>query len=211
MDPWRFHVFLTLLICLLAVDKAQAQQAEEPLIAPQIERRELLDARVDSSDVELGLFAGQVAIEDFGSTSVVGLTLAYHITDHIYTEASYGQATAGLSSFEVLSGGAPLLTDAERDYQYYDLSVGYNINGELFLTDSLAFNTDLYFAIGGGNTDFAGNSQFTAVLNGGYRVLINDYVSVRLDVRDRIFRTEVTGQEKTTHNIQYSLGVTLFF
>lgn len=211
MDTWRIHVFLTLLTGATLFSPCHAQQATEPLIAPQVPRQALVDAKVDSNDIELGVFGGQVGIEDFGSSAVVGLTLAYHISDHIYTEASVGQATAGLSSFEVLSGGSPLLTDDEREYRYYDLSVGYNINGELFLSDSLAFNTDLYFAVGGGNTDFAGNSQFTAVINGGYRVLINDFFSVRLDVRDRIFRTEVTGQDKTTHNIQYSLGMTLFF
>jgi len=134
-----------------------------------------------------------------------------HITENIFAEASYAQADAGETSFEVLSGGAPFLTDDEREYRYYDLAVGYNANGELFITDNTVFNTDLYFTLGGGNTDFGGESQFTVSVGAGYRVLLTDFFAIRLDVRDRIFNSELIGEEKNTHNIQYTLGATFFF
>lgn len=188
---------------------AVAQQG--PIIEPNLERRDIREADIDSENVEIGVFAGQVSIEDFSSSSIVGVSLGYHITENIFAEATYAQADAGKTSFEILSGGAPFLTEDEREYRYYDLSVGYNFNGELFVTQNTVFNTDFFVTVGGGSTDFGGESQFTLSLGAGYRVLITDYFALRLDVRDRIFNSEIIGEEKDTHNIQYTLGATYFF
>jgi outer membrane beta-barrel protein len=188
---------------------AVAQQG--PIIEPNLERRDIREADIDSENVEIGVFAGQVSIEDFSSSSIVGVSLGYHITENIFAEATYAQADAGETSFEILSGGAPFLTEEQREYRYYDLSVGYNFNGELFVTQNTVFNTDFFVTVGGGSTDFGGESQFTLSLGAGYRVLITDYFALRLDVRDRIFNSEIIGEEKDTHNIQYTLGATYFF
>lgn len=209
MDVRSFCVLLSGVGTLLVSAYTNARQT--PVIEPDLDRREIREADIDSENMEIGLFAGQVSIEDFSSSAIVGVTLGYHITENIFAEASYAQADAGETSFEILSGGAPFLTDDEREYRYYDLSVGYNANGELFITDNTVFNTDLYFTIGGGNTDFGGDSQFTVSVGAGYRVLFTDFFALRLDVRDRIFNSELIGEEKNTHNIQYTLGATFFF
>ena len=209
MDVRSFCVLLSGVGALLVSAYTNAQQT--PVIEPDLDRREIREADIDSENMEIGLFAGQVSIEDFSSSAIVGVTLGYHITENIFAEASYAQADAGETIFEILSGGAPFLTDDEREYRYYDLSVGYNANGELFITDNTVFNTDLYFTIGGGNTDFGGDSQFTVSVGAGYRVLFTDFFALRLDVRDRIFNSELIGEEKNTHNIQYTLGATFFF
>lgn len=209
MDIRPFCVLLGGAAALIMSVGAFAQQT--PVIEPDLDRREIREADIDSENIEIGLFAGQVSIEDFSSSAIVGVSLGYHITENIFAEASYAQADAGETSFEILSGGAPFLTDDEREYSYYDLSVGYNANGELFITDNTVFNTDLYFTIGGGNTDFGGESQFTVSVGAGYRVLLTDFFAIRLDVRDRIFNSELIGEEKNTHNIQYTLGATFFF
>ncbi|MEW9796537.1 outer membrane beta-barrel domain-containing protein [Alteromonas sp. CYL-A6] len=206
-----FRLFLVSLMLVAGLTEVQAQQTSTPVIEPDLERRDIRDADIDSENFEVGVFAGQISIEDFSSSPVVGVTLAYHITENLFAEASYAQAEAGKTSFEILSGGAPFLTDDERDYTYYDLSVGYNFNGELFITDGRVFNTDFYLTLGGGSTDFGGESQFTLTLGGGYRVLLTDYFALRLDVKDHIFSTEIIGEKKDTHNIQYTLGATFFF
>ena len=55
----------------------------------------------------VGAFVGIMSIEDFGSDVVYGARLAYHVTEGFFVEATVGQTEAGLTSFEVLSGGAP--------------------------------------------------------------------------------------------------------
>lgn len=197
MDARTIRVFLMGAAALLPVSDAFSQQSASPVIEPNLDRREIREADIDSENIEIGVFAGQISIEDFSTSSVVGVTLGYHVTENIFAEASYATATAGQTSFEILSGGAPFLTDEQRDYTYYDLSVGYNFNGELFLTEGHVFNTDFFLTLGGGSTDFGDESQFTVTLGAGYRVLLTDYFALRLDVKDHIFNSELIGEEKT--------------
>ena len=199
---------------ILGCQLALAQQSDDsvpPTIDPPVERRDIRESDIDTEDFEVSAFVGVISIEDFGQDTLTGARLAYHIIENVFVEATYGQAEAGQTSFEVLSGGAPFLTDEERDYQFYDVSLAYNINGELFLTDQLVFNSDLYLSLGGGSTDFAGDERFTISIGGGYRVLLTDYMSLRLDVKDYIFSSELIGEEKDTHNLSYTLGVSFYF
>lgn len=188
-----------------------AMQSQAPDIDPGVERRSIDEFDIDSENVEIGIFAGVIGIEDFGSDTLLGARIGYHINENFVIEGSYGQATAGETSFEVLSGGAPFLTEEQRDYVYYDISVGYNFNGEVFVTDSFVFNTDFFVMLGAGNTDFAGDERFTVSAGAGYRILVTDYLSVRIDVRDHIFNSDIIGQEKSVHNLSGALSLTVFF
>jgi len=153
-----------------------------------------------------------MSIEDFGSDLVYGLRLAYHITEGFFVEGTVGQTEAGLTSFEVLSGGAPLLSDDDRQYTYYNVNVGYNIlPGEGFIGESRAYNTGLYLIAGLGSTRFADDDRFTVNYGAGYRFLLNDTVALHLDFRDHLFDIDLLGEEKTVHNLEAHLGVTVFF
>jgi outer membrane beta-barrel protein len=208
----RFRHLLLSCAALFSVS-AFAQQTDNPdtVITPQPERREISEANIDSENFEIALFAGVISIEDFSSSAMLSARLAYHIHANFFVEAAYAQATAGDTSFEVLSGGVPLLSDDDRQYRYYNLSLGYNLNGETFLSDSLVLNSSTYFTLGAGSTEFAGDEHFTVSLGAGYRLLLTDYLSVRLELRDQLFNSEIIGQSKTTHNIEYGLGLSVFF
>jgi outer membrane beta-barrel protein len=153
-----------------------------------------------------------MSIEDFGSNVSYGVRLAYHITEGFFMEATVGQSDGGLTSFEVLSGGARLITDSERRMTYYNLNVGYNIlPGEVFFGEGRAYNTNLYLTAGLGSTTFAGDDRFTVNVGAGYRFLLNDSVALHLDFRDHLFDIDLLGEEKTAHNLESHLGVTVFF
>lgn len=184
----------------------------EQVIDPNVERREIKEPEIDAEDFEIGAFAGIMSIEDFGSDLVYGLRLAYHITEGFFVEGTAGQTKAGLTSFEVLSGGAPLLSDSDRQYTYYNLNVGYNIlPGEVFIGTSRAYNTNLYLIAGLGSTRFASDDRFTVNLGAGYRFLLNDAVALHIDFRDHLFDIDLLGEEKTVHNLEGHFGVTVFF
>jgi len=190
----------------------QANTEQPPaLIDPNIERREIDESDIDTEDVEIGIFGGFISIEDFESSEVVGVSLAYHINENLFLEARYAQATAGQTSFEKLSGGAPFLTEEERDYTYYNLSIGYNINGETFFTDNLVFNSDVYFTLGAGSTKFGGDERFTISAGAGYRLLFTDFWALKVDVRDHVFTSDIIGVEKDVHNLAITLSTTFFF
>jgi outer membrane beta-barrel protein len=187
------------------------QESEQSVIEPNIERRDINEANIDSENFEFGLLVGVISIEDFSSSMVVGARAAYHVNEDFFVEATYGQADAGETSFEVLSGGAPFLTDEERNFRYYNVSLGYNLNGETFFTDNLVFNSATYLTLGAGSTEFGGDERFTLTLGAGYRLLLTDFFALHLNVKDHLFNSELIGAEKTTHNIEYGLGATFFF
>jgi outer membrane beta-barrel protein len=183
-----------------------------PVIEPDVERREIQTAKIDTEDFEVGIFAGQMSVEDFGVNTVTGARFAYHVTEGFFVELAAGQTTAGLTSFERLSGAAQLLTDSERDYTYYNLSLGYNIfPGESFIGKNRALNTQTYVIGGVGKTNFAGDDRFTVNLGVGIRLMPLDWLAVHADVRDHIFDIDLLGEGKTAHNIETHLGVTFFF
>ena len=195
-------------------EEAPPPSAEAPgqVIDPQVERREVKEPAIDREDFEIGGFVGIMAIEDFGSNVSYGVRLAYHITEGFFVEATVGQSEGGLTSFEVLSGGASLLTDDERVMTYYNLNLGYNIlPGEVFLGEGRAYNTTLYLIAGLGSTRFAGDDRFTVNVGAGYRFLLTDSVALHLDFRDHLFDIDLLGEEKTAHNLEGHLGVTVFF
>ena len=105
-----------------------------------------------------------------------------------------------------------MFSDDERDYSYYNLSLGWNaMPGEIFIYDKYAFKSDFYFIAGAGSTEFLGDNWFTVTVGAGYRLLLNDSFAWRFDVRDHIYDREAFGAEETTNNIEWSTGITFFF
>ena len=219
----RVCIFLLKLICVLtAAGLLQAcsflrveepmRADSEPVIEPELERRTISEADIDSEDFEVGVFAGVYSIEDFGSNLVYGARAAYHVTEDFFVEAALGRTDADETSFETLSGGAQILTDDERELIYYNISLGYNLfPGEAFIGGKFALNSSLYLIAGVGNTEFADDSHFTINAGAGYRLLLSDWLALHLDVRDHIFDSDLLGNDKTTHNIEVHGGFTVFF
>jgi outer membrane beta-barrel protein len=184
----------------------------EPVVQPEIARREIVEPDIDEEDFEVGGFVGFLSIEDFGTSPVYGARLAYHVSEDIFLEAAAGTSTADKTSYEILSGNVQLLTDDERDYSYYNLSLGLNLlPGEAFLFDRYAYNSQFYLIAGVGTTRFAGNDEFTVNVGAGYRLLFNDWLALHLDARDHMFESDLLGEAKTTHNIEVHGGLTIFF
>ncbi len=195
-------------------EEAPPPTSEAPgqVIDPEVERREIKEPAIDREDFEIGAYVGIMSIEDFGSDVVYGARLAYHITDGFFIEGTVGQTEAGLTSFEELSGGARLITDSQRELTYYNLSLGYNIlPGEVFIGEGRAYNTNLYLIAGLGSTRFAGDDRFTVNVGAGYRFLLTDSIALHLDFRDHLFDIDLLGEEKTVHDLEGHLGLTVFF
>ena len=195
-------------------EEAPPPTAEPPgqVIDPEVERREIKEPKIDREDFEIGAFVGIMSIEDFGSDVSYGLKLAYHLTEGFFVEGSVGQTEAGLTRNEILSGGAPLLSDSERKLTTYNLNVGYNVlPGEGFVGEGRAYNTAWYISAGLGSTRFAGDDRFTVNFGAGFRFLLTDSITMHVDFRDHLFDIDLLGEEKTAHNLEGSLGVTVFF
>jgi outer membrane beta-barrel protein len=202
-----------------AADAQQAAPAEGAdqgtpprVIEPQVPRRQITVPRIKSSNIELGLDYGALSIEDFGTNPVYGVTAAYHITEDFFFQAEAGRSRGGRTSFETLSGNIQLLTDNERRFTYYDLSLGYNfLPGEAFVGRGFAMTTAFYLLGGIGSTDFAGDTKFTVNFGAGYRVVPVDWLAFHFTVQDHVFQTSLLGVTKLTNNLEAGIGTTVFF
>lgn len=204
METWFQRIFLVL---GLAPALAPAQQVE-----PDISQSSISENVLDSENWLLGLRGGMINIEDFGSSALGALQLSYHINEDFYLSAEYAMAKAGRTSFEELSGAAPLLTNSERQWRYYGAHVGYVLlPGEVFLNRNYAMNSGLSVFAGGGNVDFAGDKVFALQLGSQFRLYATDWLALELTFSDYIFETTILARSKTTHNLSLALGVAVYF
>ena len=195
-----------------STDRGSGDDTTPPrVIEPQVERRDVKVPRIKSQDIELGGYIGTLNIEDFGAHREFGIQAAYHITEDFFFQAEAGRSKAGRTSFETLSN-ISLLTDNERWFKYYDLSVGYNfLPGEVFLGRNHAMTSSFYILAGVGSTDFGGDSKFTGNFGAGYKILPTDWLAVHVAVEDRVFNTDLLGVNKLASNLEAHLGLTVFF
>ena len=212
----RFRSVLLVALGLLVLSTELAAQSEEDdstnLIEPQIERVDFDESMIDANDFEIAIYAGLLAVENFDTNPVYGLRIGYHVSEDFFVQGSYGTSKVGETSFETLSGSAPLLSDSERDIEYYLISLGFNLfPGEVFLTDSTTFNSVLYLSGGLGTTDFAGDDRYTIAWAVGYRTLFTDTFSIDIEMRDLIFDIDIFGEDETTNNLELTIGLNLFF
>jgi outer membrane beta-barrel protein len=214
----RFRsLFLSLLLMIFcttlsAAEPAAGSDQQSPLIEPDIQRQQFDEALINVDDFELMLALGYLSIEDFGVNTLMVARLNYHVNEDIFLQVAYGQSKGGTTSYEVLSGGAPLLTDAERELSYYSINIGYNLlPGEAFLTDSKTFNTAFYLTAGMGVTEFAGENRFTINYGTGYRLLLNGYSALTVDLRNNQFDMNVFGENKATNNLEFTFGISWIF
>ncbi|MDP9198686.1 MAG: outer membrane beta-barrel domain-containing protein [Pseudomonadota bacterium] len=205
--PWRDESPAT------AETAGDPPDGETPVVIdPRVERREIKPAKIDTENWEAGAYVGSLSVEDFEVNVVYGARLAYHINEDFFAEGLVGTSDAGLSSFERLSGGAPLLTNSERQFTYYSLGFGWNaLPGEIFLGGRRALNSAVYLTLGAGSTRFAGDDRFTLTAGAGARVLVKDWLAVHLDMRDHVMDVDVLGKDKSTHNFEATLSLTAFF
>ncbi len=194
------------------VVESDGESGPVQVIEPEVERRDIKTAKIDTEDFEIGVFGGIMGVEDFGSNPSYGLRLAYHVNESLFVEATAGRTDTEETSFERLSGAAELLNDEEREFIYYNLSLGYNLfPGEAFIGENRAYSQSLYLIGGLGSTRFAGDDRFTLNLGVGYRFLVTDSIALHADFRDHLFDIDILGEDKTVHNLEAHFGFTFFF
>lgn len=190
---------------------AATQPANEQVVVPQVDRREVRLPRYPSKDFEFGLFAGTYATQNFGSSLVGGLRAGYHITEDIFVEAVYARTEVTDEMFrQILPGG--IFAQETQALTYYNLSAGYNLlPGEVFIGRNVAKASALYLIGGIGTTKIAQQSSQTVNFGLGTRVLFWERVAVQVDMREHIFSLDLLGKRQDTKNLELTVGFTFFF
>lgn len=194
-----------------AAPGAPAPAAVPSVVEPQVARRDLKLPNYPSRDFEIGLFTGTYSTQNFGTSSVSGLRLGYHITEDFFVLAQYGSTKVSDESFrQILPGG--IFVNRTETLKYYTLSMGYNLlPGEVFFGRSNAKLSQGYVIAGAGTTDFAGQRKQTIDLGFGLRLLWNQRFALQAEVRDHMFSLDLLGRRETTHNPEITFGLGVLF
>jgi outer membrane beta-barrel protein len=188
----------------------QPGQQTEQVIEPQIMRRDVQVPDIDTENFEVSGFFGVLNTEDFGSSLVYGARLAYHITEDFFAEAAF--ARSSVSDESLRSFAITVFENQEENLYYYNLSVGFNaLPGEVFVGKNRAWTSSLYLITGAGNTHFNDEDYFTVNVGFGVKLIPLDWLSIRVDVRDHIFASDLLGESKTTNNLELTGNLGFFF
>jgi outer membrane beta-barrel protein len=197
-----------------ALAQAQTQRpANEQVVVPQVERRDVKLPRFPSKDIEVGLFAGVYSTESFGASGIAGLRLGYHITEDLFVQLNLAQTKVSDEAFrQYLPGGGIFPGDQEQKLTYYNLSAGWNVlPGEVFIGRNRAMASAVYLLGGIGSTKFVERRNQTFNFGVGLRVLFTDRAGLHVELRDHVFSTDITGPKLTTHNVELSGGFAWYF
>lgn len=185
--------------------------ANEQVIVPQVDRRSVKVPKIPSNDFEVGLFAGTFATQNFGTSTVSGVRLGYHITEDFFVEGAYGRTKVTDEAYSAVLP-APILNSHEEKLVYYNISVGMNVlPGEVFVGRRYARPFTLHVIGGVGSTKFNLQRLQTFNFGWGMRVYLADWAALQLDMRDHIFQLDLLGKRDRTQNIEMTLGATFLF
>ena len=190
---------------------ADAPAADDQVINPGVERRDVHKPKYPSNDFEIGLFGGTYSSQNFGTSGVYGGRLGYDITEDFFVEATYARTKVSDKEFrQILPGG--IFTAEQEKLKYYDLSLGWNfLPGEIFIGKNWAKASTMY-AIGGiGNTSFDSQRMQTWNFGVGAKLFLADWVALRADVRDHIYTLDLLGKRSSTQNPELTLGFAFFY
>jgi outer membrane beta-barrel protein len=209
---------LTLSIALLsAAVSASAlaqstQPANEQVVVPQVERRDVKLPKFPSKDIEVGLIGGVYSTENFGANAVYGLRLGYHITEDFFVQANLAQTKVSDENYRQLLPGGGIFPQPEEKLTYYNVTAGWNVlPGEVFIGSNRAKATSLYLLAGIGSTKLAERRRSTMNFGLGMRMLVADRAAVHVELRDHIFSIDLLGPRQTTHNIELTTGFAWYF
>jgi outer membrane beta-barrel protein len=185
--------------------------ADEPVVQPQVDRRDIKLPKFPSNDFEVGVYGGIYSTQNFGSSPAWGGRLAYHITEDFFVEASAGTTRVSDEAFRrILPGG--IFTDDTETLVYSNFNVGMNVlPGEVFLGRNVAMPSQVFIVAGGGTTRFNGQRMSTFDVGVGVKVYLSDSWALRVDMRDNIFKLDLLGKTDLTHNVELNAGLSFLF
>ena len=186
--------------------------ANDQVIVPQVDRRDVKLPRFASNDISIGLFGGTYATANFGASAVGGVRLGYHITEDFFAEATYGRSKVSDEAFRQIFPNGGIFAEPKQTLSYYNVMAGWNIlPGEVFFWRNYAKISQGYILAGVGSTNFAGQKRQTIAYGAGLRVVFTSWFAVQADVRDHVYSIDLLGKRQSNHNLELTAGLTFYF
>jgi len=164
-------------------------------------------AALDTEHFELGVYTGLLAVEDFNTNPVLGISLRYYFNEKYLIDGSFGTSETERANTEGNQDFNP-----ERDFQYFSLSGGYQLlKGRSFRGKKRKYNTGIYLLGGIEQVDFADNSNTGLVIGVSYKTILTDWLTVNLDFKNHIVNRDFIEDDKMTQNTEFAIGFSTLF
>lgn len=203
------------LACLLSLP-IEAEEKQKPnssvtIIQPTKKVDKVTPLAIDTEKFELGLFLGMLSVEDFATNPSQGISFTYHIDSKFIAQLDYGISDVGRATFEDVIGG-DFLSNSDEKFEYIQVQAGYQIfHGRSFLSSKSKYNSHLYLMGGIESVQFAGNSEVGLILGTSYKIVLTDWLTWNISLRDHIFKREFISDSKITNNIEMTVGFNALF
>lgn len=202
--------FRSLILWALCTTLSLAQDENVRVIEPDVEGSEARYAAIDNERFELGAYFGMLSVEDFGSEVVSGIELSYHITPAWMLQFNYGEASVDKAAFEI--GDRSFLAENDRDFEYYSLSAAYRLlRGRSFFGSRNKYDSDIYLLAGPERVRFAGDGEWGLGFGVSYRLVLADWVTANVDIREHLVKRTFIGERKQTMNTELRIGFSWLF
>lgn len=140
----------------------------------------------DYQTMDIGIFGGFALTEPIQSTTKMGFTANYHISEVHSLGFSYAKNNTGLSR-----DAQGLKEDFTLDYSRapsldYTLMADYNFKlfyGKLSITKDTVMNTSIYFSGSGGIVKYVHKSYPALALGIGEKFYLNNHWSLKVDLK----------------------------
>ncbi|MGQ9427016.1 outer membrane beta-barrel domain-containing protein [Gilvimarinus sp. F26214L] len=207
-----FHIVATLLGLAAAgsvLAQEQGNESQVRILEPEPPRGVKL-AAIDDERFELGLYAGTLSVEDFGTDAMAGIELSYHLLPDWMVQVNYGKASVDRAAFE--TSQRQFLASDDRDFESIAVTGAYRIvNGRSFFGSSNRFNSDIYVMLGPDRVSFAGNDEWGWTFGLSYRLVFTDWMTANVDFREHLFERDFLGDNKQTLNTEFRIGINALF
>lgn len=190
---------------------ALAQPVSADMVLPERQTSGAPSAPVPTAPAafEFGTYISYLSAEDFGSDTLYGTRLAYHLHSGLFAEFGYASTDPDDTSYERFSGSLPRPATSQPRNEYYAASLGYELPpGEVMIGGGRSFNGAFYLLAGAGTVRFGAEEYFALSYGAGYRILTMQQIALRLDVRNFMLDAGLRGEER---NVEFNLGATWFF
>ena len=181
------------------------------VIEPVKKAKEIKSAAIDDERFELGAYLGVISLEDFNTVSMLGLSASYHVFPKWILSVAYGKSGSPEAAFEQQEDG-DFVEDRDAGFEYVSLLGSYQLlEGRSFLGVNKKYSTHLFVDAGVEDVTFAGESQTGVVFGATYKMVLTDWLTTDLRMRDHVVERTFLGDEKTTHNIEMVLALQALF
>lgn len=190
---------------------ALANNERVDVIKPPEQSARATRSALDDEHFEIGLSVGRLSVEDFESNTSATLSFNYYPFDRWVVQGLYGRADISRATFETVAGGN-FLGEDDRVLEYQGVLGGYQVlNGRSFFGARRKFNSYLYLLAGPAQVDFAGEQNSGGIVGVSYKTVLTDWMTLNLDFRDIVAERHFLGADKTTHNLEVSIGLGVIF